>query len=250
MKILVVTEPQNTYMRVLAHFTPSTNTRCIMGLSRMDQNRATACLARMLNIAASQVRRLTVWGNRWKNIFLDVEHAKVEINGELKPAMDVVTDHHFIKNRFNELLNNRQDDIERRRRANVCLPVAAAAVQHVRDWVGGSVSEWSSMIVFSDGSYNIEKGIPFSFPVKVSPSGVWEIVKDLVMSEHEMERLIEQKEEISREWDFASTILKIRCPVKAKSSDEDIDEKMPWSFMSHGPKLTCKEMREIKKGGD
>ena len=39
-----------------------------------------------------------------------------------------------------------------------------AAIDHIRDWVKGS-NKWESMAVHSDGSYNVPKGLIFSFPV-------------------------------------------------------------------------------------
>ena len=53
----------------------------------------------------------------------------------------------------------------------------------MRSWVFGTEvsnwSDWASMAVISDGSYGVEKGLFFSFPVEVSISGEVSIVQDL-----------------------------------------------------------------------
>ena len=54
---------------------------------------------------------------------------------------------------------------------------ANAAIEHVRDWVLGSI-DWTSMAVHSDGSYGIPKGLIYSFPV-ICKGGKYEIIKNV-----------------------------------------------------------------------
>ena len=45
----------------------------------------------------------------------------------------------------------------------------------MRDWALGS-EDWVSMVVPSDGSYDINEGVQYSYPVIVKGDGGYEIV--------------------------------------------------------------------------
>jgi len=48
------------------------------------------------------------------------------------------------------------------------MSAAVAAVDHIQDWVNGTPDgHYTSMAVLSDGSYGIEEGICYSFPVSL-----------------------------------------------------------------------------------
>lgn len=46
------------------------------------------------------------------------------------------------------------------------MSTAKAICDHMRDWWYGTL-DWTSMGVISDGSYDIEKGLVFSYPVTI-----------------------------------------------------------------------------------
>jgi malate dehydrogenase len=59
----------------------------------------------------------------------------------------------------------------------------------MHDWALGSRNDdWVSMAVPADGSYGIEEGIVFSFPVRCK-GGTYEIVGDLEVSAFSRERM-------------------------------------------------------------
>jgi len=64
------------------------------------------------------------------------------------------------------------------------------------------------MAVQSDGSYGIESGLIFSYPVKVSSKGEVEIVKGLKISEESQKALNKTKEELLGERKFVEELLK------------------------------------------
>ncbi|GFO50567.1 malate dehydrogenase [Plakobranchus ocellatus] len=79
---------------------------------------------------------------------------------------------------------------EQRQKSHTHLTTAVATVQHTRDWLlGTKPGDWTSMIVISDGSYGIEKGLPYSFPIQVTKPGEWEIVQGLDLNYYESEKL-------------------------------------------------------------
>ncbi|MEN0045134.1 MAG: malate dehydrogenase, partial [Pseudomonadota bacterium] len=65
------------------------------------------------------------------------------------------------------------------RGASSAASAASAAIDHVRDWALGTPADsWVSMAVPADGSYGIEPGVIYSYPVRCS-GGSYEIVQGL-----------------------------------------------------------------------
>lgn len=52
----------------------------------------------------------------------------------------------------------------------------------MRDWVLGTQGTWTSMAVWSDGSYGAEEGIYYSFPVTCA-NGAYSIVQNVPIGE-------------------------------------------------------------------
>jgi len=81
-------------------------------------------------------------------------------------------------------------------------------MDHMRDWVKGTNGKWTSMAIPSDGSYGIESGLVFSYPVKVNEKGEYEIVKGLKISEDSQKALNKTKDELLSERKFVEELLK------------------------------------------
>jgi len=55
------------------------------------------------------------------------------------------------------------------RKLSSAMSAANAACDHMRDWFNGTADGvFTSMGVFSDGSYNVPEGIMYSYPVTIS----------------------------------------------------------------------------------
>jgi malate dehydrogenase len=69
----------------------------------------------------------------------------------------------------------------------------------MRDWALGTPAEdWTSMAVPSDGSYGIEKGLMYSFPVRCK-GGDYEIVQGLPVDDFSRQRMIATENELKEE---------------------------------------------------
>ena len=75
----------------------------------------------------------------------------------------------------------------------------------MRDWTLGS-SGVVSMGVYSDGSYGIEKGLIYSYPV-VCSGGEWSIVQELEVGEFSQERMRATESELIQERDAVAHLL-------------------------------------------
>ena len=69
----------------------------------------------------------------------------------------------------------------------------------MRDWtLGTPEDDWVSMAVPADGSYGIERGIVYSFPVRCR-DGEYRIVPDLRISDFSRERMAATAAELREE---------------------------------------------------
>jgi len=78
---------------------------------------------------------------------------------------------------------------------------ASAAIDHVRTWVlGTAAGDWTSMGVASEGSYGIEAGLIYSYPVTCQ-NGDYRIVPGLSIDDFSRARMDASAEELRLERD-------------------------------------------------
>ena len=172
-KVLVVGNPANTNALITAANAPRISKQNITSMMRLDHNRAASQLAAKTGAAVNDVKRLVIWGNHSATQYPDIHQATIKG----KPAVKLV-DENWVKNEFIPTLQQRGAAIIKARGASSAASAASAAIDHMRDWVTGSKNQWVSMGVPSDGSYGIQKGIIYGFPV-VCAKGQYKIVKGL-----------------------------------------------------------------------
>jgi malate/lactate dehydrogenase len=81
-----------------------------------------------------------------------------------------------------------------------------AGIDHVRDWALGSHG-WTSMGVHTDGSYNVPKGLIFSFPVTCG-NGKYQIVQGLKVDEYSQSKIDITTKELLEERSAIEHLLK------------------------------------------
>jgi malate dehydrogenase len=85
---------------------------------------------------------------------------------------------------------------------------AAAALDHVHDWMLGTpAGDWVSMAVPSDGSYGIPEGVIYSYPVTCK-NGEYSIVQGLQVNEFSRERMQLTHRELLEERDGVKDLIK------------------------------------------
>ncbi|HWC27284.1 MAG TPA: malate dehydrogenase [Solirubrobacteraceae bacterium] len=181
-KVLVVGNPANTNALICAANAPDIPAERVTAMTRLDQNRAVALLAQKLGVGVEDVSDLVVWGNHSPSMFPDLFNAKV--NGER--AVDQV-DMNWYENEYIPRVGKRGAEVIEARGASSAASAANAAIDHVRDWVGGA-DGLRSMAVASDGSYGVAEGIISSFPVRCSGGG-YEIAQGLEVGEFAQRKL-------------------------------------------------------------
>jgi malate dehydrogenase len=161
-KILVVGNPANTNALIAASNAPDIPNERFTAMTRLDENRAVAQLAKKVGVAVTDVNDLVVWGNHSPTMFPDLFNAKV--SGDR--AVDKV-DLEWYDSEFLPRVGKRGAEIIEARGASSAASAASAAIDHVSDWVQGA-DGLRSMAVWTSGQYGIEEGLICSLPVRTS----------------------------------------------------------------------------------
>src|SRR6059058_5843885 len=169
-RILVVGNPANTNALIAAQNAPDVPKERFTAMTRLDENRAVAQVAKKLGVGVTDVNDLVVWGNHSPTMFPDLFNAKV--NGER--AVDKV-DMGWYESEFLPRVGKRGAEIIEARGASSAASAANAAIDDFQDWVLGA-DGLRSMAVRSGGQYGVEVGLMSSFPLRFSGGG-FEIVE-------------------------------------------------------------------------
>jgi malate dehydrogenase len=164
-KVLVVGNPANTNALIAMNNAKDIPSERFTAMTRLDENRAVAMLAKKLGVGVEDVNDLCIWGNHSPTMFPDLFTAKV--NG--KAAADQV-DLDWYENEYMPKVGKRGAAIIEARGASSAASAASAAIDHVRDWVLGA-DGLRSMAIPSQGQYGIEEGLVCSMPVRCSGGG-------------------------------------------------------------------------------
>ena len=113
----------------------------------------------------------------------------------------------WVRDDFIPTVQQRGAAIIKARGASSAASAASAAIDHVHDWMLGSASDdWVSMAIPSDGSYGIEEGVIYSYPV-VCKDGDYEIVQGLDIDDFSRERMDATHQELLEEKDGVKDLL-------------------------------------------
>ncbi|MCP4416795.1 MAG: malate dehydrogenase [Chloroflexi bacterium] len=204
LRVVVVGNPANTNSLIAMHNSDVPNNR-FGALTRLDQNRAYAQLSRKADVPMSAVSNVTIWGNHSATQYPDAENAK--ING--KPVLEVITDHDWLRGEFIITVQKRGAAIIAARGKSSAASAANAALDHVMGFEQKTPeSHWFSAAVPSDGSYGIEEGLMFSFPVVSDGAGGYSIVQGLEWSDFAREKITLTEKELKDEKAIVADLLK------------------------------------------
>jgi malate dehydrogenase len=198
-KVLVVGNPANTNCLIMASGCPRLPKKNFSALTRLDHNRARAQIALKANVGVSAVSNVCIWGNHSSTQFPDIAHGTVQTASGVVPVTTAVPDHAWLQGDFISVVQKRGAAIIDARKLSSALSAAHAISDHMRDWMlGTSPGEFTSMAVHSDGSYGIEEGLIFSFPVTCS-AGDYTIVQGLPVSDFARAKLSATEKELQEE---------------------------------------------------
>ncbi|WP_226646579.1 malate dehydrogenase [Microbulbifer variabilis] len=201
-KVLVVGNPANTNALIAQRNAPDLDPRNFTAMTRLDHNRALSQLANKTESSVNDITHMTIWGNHSSTQYPDLYQVKV--SGEA--AMDKV-EQDWYENDFIPTVQQRGAAIIKARGASSAASAANAAIDHMRDWaLGTAEGDWTSMAVYSDGSYGIQEGLIYSFPCTCK-GGDWEIVQGVDINDFSREKMSATEKELAEERDAVAHLL-------------------------------------------
>ncbi|HEY3582840.1 MAG TPA: malate dehydrogenase [Casimicrobiaceae bacterium] len=160
-RVLVVGNPANTNAYIARKSAPSLPGKNFTAMLRLDHNRALTQLAQKSGKPVDSIEKLIVWGNHSPTMYPDYRFATAD-GQSLK---DLIHDETWNRDVFIPTVAKRGAAIIAARGLSSAASAANAAIDHVRDWIGGSRGRWVTMGVPSDGSYGIPEGVVYGVPV-------------------------------------------------------------------------------------
>lgn len=203
-RILTVANPCNTNCLIARSHAPKVPAENWFAMTRLDQNRATAQLAKKAGAAIRDVSNVTIWGNHSDTQYPDFRHAK--IGG--KPTTDVIKDATWLSETFVPTVAKRGAAVIKARGASSAASAANAIIDSVRSIVHPTpASDWFSAGVVSQGAYGIAEGIVYSYPIRTEDGKSWKIVEGIELDANDRARLDASAAELVSERDAVKDLL-------------------------------------------
>ena len=201
-RVLVVGNPANTNALITASKLKRLDVSQISAMTRLDHNRAISQIAARTGQSAQAVKRVIIWGNHSATQYPDIHHALV--NGA--PVLDAV-DREWVESDFIPTVQKRGAQVIAARGLSSAASAGSSAMDHTRTWMQGTdQGDWTSMAIVSDGSYGIEDGLFYSFPVTCD-AGRYDIVQELAINEFSRSRMRITEQELIEERDTIRHLL-------------------------------------------
>jgi malate dehydrogenase len=128
-----------------------------------------------------------------------------KING--RPVPEVITDRAWLETEFITTVQQRGAAIIKARGLSSAASAANAVVDTVRNLATPTrTGDWFSVGVYSDGSYGIEKGLIFSYPIRSNGTG-FEIVQDVPLNDFSRGKIGATEAELKEERSMVADLL-------------------------------------------
>jgi len=202
-RVLVVGNPCNTNCLIAMNNAQGVPADRWFAMTMLDQNRAKTQLAKKAGADITAVTHLAIWGNHSSTMYPDFANAK--INGQPAPA--AIKDEAWFNDAFIHTMQKRGAAIIEARGVSSAASAANAVVDTVRALTTPKpAGDWFSVAVCSDGSYGIEKGLIFSYPIR-SDGQKWSIVPGVPLSDFSKTKIAATEAELKEEKSLVSELL-------------------------------------------
>jgi len=193
------------------------NTNCLIGMNnaksvpanrwfamtRLDENRAKAQLARKAGVDVTSVSNMAIWGNHSATQYPDFHNARLDG----RPVTEVISDHAWLEGEFISTVQQRGAAIIKARGASSAASAANAVVDTVRSLTTPTrEGDWYSVAICSTGEYDVEAGLISSFPVRTHGRD-YEIAKWVPINEFSRAKINATVNELREEKALVSDLL-------------------------------------------
>jgi len=193
-KVLVTGNPSNTNALIAINNAPDLPSHCFAAMTMLDHTRALSQLAEKTGYNPQDIYRVCIWGNHSCSQYPDLRHVRFTQSLSIEHF-----DADWNLDVFIPTVQYRGTEIIKTRGQSSAASAANAALLHMKTWIEGTRDhDWVSMAVLSDGSYGIDEGLVFSFPVQVV-GGQFQIVQGIAIDEFSREYLDRNQAELREE---------------------------------------------------
>lgn len=184
-RVFVVGNPCNTNCLVAMHNAPDVPRDRFYAMTMLDELRARSQLAIKAGVDVDQISQMAIWGNHSSTQYPDFYHAK--IGG--KPVPEIITDINWLQNDFVKTVQTRGAAVIKARGASSAASAANAALMSVYNLVHDTAqNELFSVARCSEGEYDIDPGLIFSFPSRTE-GGRLKVITGLEQNEFGKEKI-------------------------------------------------------------
>jgi malate dehydrogenase len=202
-RVLVVGNPCNTNCLIAMNNAKEIPHDRWFAMTRLDENRARAQLAHKAGVGICSVTNMTIWGNHSSTQYPDFYNARIDD----RPADEVIRDENWLKEEFIATVQQRGAAVIKARGLSSAGSAANAVIDTVFSLTNDTPgNDWHSVAVCSDGSYDVEKGLISSFPVRVR-GGKWEIVQGLPINDFSRSKIDASAAELKEEKSLVAELI-------------------------------------------
>ena len=167
-RVLVVGNPCNTNCLIAMNNAKSIPADRWFAMTRLDENRAKAQLARKAGVDVTSISNMAIWGNHSATQYPDFHNARIDG----RPITEVIADHAWLEGDFIASVQQRGAAIIKARGSSSAASAANAIVDTVRSLTTPTPEgDWYSVALCSTGEYDVEPGLISSFPVRNATGG-------------------------------------------------------------------------------
>ena len=204
-KVLVVGNPCNTNAYIAKEKARRIPKENFFAMTMLDQNRGVAQIAKKAGVFTDFVDGLIIWGNHSATQFPNFYEATIKGVSVEK----VIDDEKWFKEEFLSIVQNRGAEIIQARGLSSAASAANAIVDSVRNLTNQTrTGKFFSMGVCSDGSYGIDEGLMFSFPIRTD-GDTWKIIQGVEFNSFSQEKINVTHKELCSERDDIKELLKM-----------------------------------------
>jgi malate dehydrogenase len=202
-RTLVVGNPCNTNCLIAMNSAREIPSDRWFAMTKLDENRAKTQLAKKAGVGVGQVSNLAIWGNHSSTMYPDFGNAR--IGG--RPAPEVINDEAWFRDTFIPTVQKRGAAIIEARGLSSAASAANAVVDTVKALTTPThPDDCFSVAVCGDGSYGIEPGLMFSYPIR-SCGTKWGIIPGVPVNEFSRARINATENELKEEKALVSELL-------------------------------------------
>jgi malate dehydrogenase len=202
-RTLVVGNPCNTNSLIAMNNAKGVPANQFFAMTMLDENRAKTQLAKKAGVDVTAVSNLAIWGNHSATMYPDFFNARIGT----RPVPDVIGHKEWLEKDFISTVQQRGAAIIKARGLSSAASAANAVVGTVRNLTTPTkAGDWFSVAVCSDGSYGIEQGLIFSYPIRTDGKK-FEIVQGVPLNEFSRAKIAATEAELKEEKSMVADLL-------------------------------------------